>query len=51
MKKLENLFIGLILVFFIWYNPTPFQVLELKTFDWLMSTQEPVQDQMIVLLI
>ena len=50
MKKLENLFIGLILVFFIWYNPTPFQVLELKTFDWLMSTQEPVQDQMIVLV-
>ena len=50
MKKLENFFIGALLVFFIWYNPTPFQILELKTFDWLMSTQESVQDQMIVLV-
>ena len=32
------------------WNPYPLQVLELKTFDWLMSTKEPVWDQMIVLV-
>ena len=50
MKKLENFYIGLILLFFVWYNPLPFQILELKTFDWLMSTKENVQDEMILLV-
>ena len=40
--------IGL-LAFLIW-NPYPLQVLELKTFDWLMSTKPAVQDEMIVLV-
>ena len=40
--------IGL-LAFLIW-NPYPLQVLELKTFDWLMSTKPVVQDEMIVLV-
>jgi len=38
-----------LLAFLIW-NPYPLQVLELKTFDWLMSTKEPVQDDMILLV-
>ena len=38
-------FIGL----FIW-NPYPFKVLELQTFDWLMKTQPEVQNQNIVLV-
>ena len=38
-----------LLSFLIW-NPYPLQVLELKTFDWLMSTKEPVQDDMILLV-
>ena len=40
--------IGL-LAFLIW-NPYPLQVLELKTFDWLMSTKPAVQDEMILLV-
>ena len=40
---------GIALGLLIW-NPYPLQVLELKTFDWLMSTKEPVWDQMIVLV-
>ena len=40
--------IGL-LAFLIW-NPYPLQVLELKTFDWLMSTKPVVQDEMILLV-
>ena len=38
-----------LLAFLIW-NPYPLQVLELKTFDWLMSTKPVVQDEMIVLV-
>ena len=38
-----------LLAFLIW-NPYPLQVLELKTFDWLMSTKPIVQDEMIVLV-
>jgi len=38
-----------LLAFLIW-NPYPLQVLELKTFDYLMSTKEPVQDEMILLI-
>ena len=37
------------LSFLIW-NPYPLQVLELKVFDWLMSTKPVVQDEMIVLV-
>ena len=40
--------IGL-LAFLIW-NPYPLQILELKTFDWLMSTKPVVQDEMILLV-
>jgi adenylate cyclase len=38
-----------LLAFLIW-NPYPLQVLELKTFDWLMSTKPVVQDNMILLV-
>ena len=38
-----------LLAFLIW-NPYPLQVLELKTFDWLMSTKPAVQDEMIILV-
>ena len=38
-----------LLAFLIW-NPYPLQVLELKTFDWLMSTKPMVQDEMILLV-
>ena len=38
-----------LLAFLIW-NPYPLQVLELKTFDWLMSTKPVVQDEMILLV-
>ena len=50
MKKLENFYIGGLLLFLLWYNPMPLQILELKTFDWFMSMQEPVQDEMILLV-
>ena len=49
MKKLIDISIGILLLFLLVWNPSPFQILELKTFDWLMSTQEPLQDNMIVL--
>jgi len=38
------------LLAFLICNPYPLQVLELKTFDWLMSTKPVVQDEMIVLV-
>ncbi len=50
MKKLYNPLIGALLLAFLAWNPTPLQILELKTFDWLMSTEEPVWDQMILLV-
>ena len=50
MKKLYNPLIGALLLAFLVWNPTPLQILELKTFDWLMSTKEPVQDTMILLV-
>ena len=50
MKKLYNPLIGVALLAMLVWNPTPFQILELKTFDWLMSTKEPVQDTMILLV-
>ena len=50
MKKLYNPLIGAVLLAFLVWNPLPLQILELKTFDWLMSTKEPVQDTMILLV-
>ena len=50
MKKLYNPLIGVSLLAFLVWNPLPLQILELKTFDWLMSTSEPVQDNMILLV-
>ena len=50
MKYLTNLIIGLSLVGILVWNPSPLQILELKTFDWLMAGQEPVQDNMILLV-
>jgi len=50
MKKLYNPLIGLALLALLVWNPTPLKILELKTFDWLMSTQETVWDQMILLV-
>ena len=38
-----------LLALLVW-NPYPLQVLELKTFDWLMSTKPVVQDEMIILV-
>ena len=40
--------IGL-LALLVW-NPYPLQILELKTFDWLMSTKPIVQDEIIILV-
>ena len=50
MKYLINLLIGLSLLAILVWNPAPLQILELKTFDWLMSTKEPIQDNMILLV-
>ena len=50
MKKLIDITILILILYLLVWNPSPFQILELKTFDWLMSTQEPVQDNMIVLV-
>ena len=50
MKHLTNLLIGILLLAILAWNPTPLQILELKTFDWLMSQQESVQDNMILLV-
>ena len=40
MKKLIDISIGIVLLFLLAWNPYPFQILELKFFDGLMSTQE-----------
>ena len=50
MTKLINPLIGLSLLAILVWNPAPLQILELKTFDWLMSTKEPIQDNMILLV-
>ena len=39
------LFIGLLI-----WNPYPFQVLELKTFDWLIMNTEPVENDNVVII-
>jgi len=50
MTKLINPLIGILLLSILVWNPTPLQILELKTFDWLMASKEPVQDNMILLV-
>ena len=50
MKYLTNLIIGIVLLAFLAWNPTPLQILELKTFDWLMASKETVQDNMVLLV-
>ena len=50
MKKLIDISIGIVLLFLLAWNPYPFQILELKFFDGLMSTQEEIQNQTIVLV-
>jgi adenylate cyclase len=50
MNKLINPLIGILLLAILVWNPTPFKILELKTFDWLMASKEPVQDNMILLV-
>ena len=50
MKKLIDISIGKVLLFLLAWNPYPFQILELKFFDGLMSTQEEIQNQTIVLV-
>ena len=31
------------------WNPYPFKILELKTFDWLIMNSEPVQNENILI--
>ena len=50
MKKLIDITIGVALLFLLIWNPYPFKILELKFFDGLMSTQEEIQNQTIVLV-
>ena len=50
MKKLINLAIGIAFLALLAWNPYPFQVLELKSFDWIMSTQEKVQNENILIV-
>ena len=50
MKHLINITIGALLLGILVWNPTPLQILELKTFDWLMAQEEPVQDNMVLIV-
>jgi adenylate cyclase len=45
-----RIIMGIALLSFLVWNPYPLQVLELKTFDWLMSTKPVVQDELIILV-
>jgi len=49
-NKLINLFIGLSFLGVLIWNPYPLQILELKSFDWLMLTQSRVQNENILLV-
>ena len=49
-NKFLNLVIGIAFLALLAWNPYPFQVLELKSFDWIMSTQEKVQNENILLV-
>ena len=50
MKHLINITIGALLLGILAWNPTPLQILELKTFDWLMAQEEAVQDNMVLIV-
>ena len=49
-NKFLNLVIGIAFLALLAWNPYPFQVLELKSFDWIMSTQEKVHNDNILLV-
>ena len=50
INKLINSLVALGLVALLVWNPFPFQILELKTFDFLMSTQSKVQNDNILIV-
>ena len=50
MKKLINLAIGIAFIGLLIWNPYPLKVLELKSFDWFMSTQSKFQNTNILLV-
>ena len=50
MTKLINPFIGLSLLAFLVWNPSPLQILELKVFDYLITSGEPVQNENILIV-
>ena len=50
MKKLINLGIGIAFLALLVWNPAPLQILELKMFDWIMSTQSKIQNTNILLV-
>ena len=50
MKKLINLGIGIAFLALLVWNPAPLQILELKMFDWIMSTQPKIQNTNILLV-
>ena len=50
MVKLLNATAGVLLLTLFFWNPYPFKILELKSFDWLMMNQEPVQNENILLV-
>tara|TARA_B110000459_G_scaffold203742_1_gene261532 strand:+ start:223 stop:2010 length:1788 start_codon:yes stop_codon:yes gene_type:complete len=50
MTKLINPFIFILSLGLLIWNPSPFQILELKTFDYLMSTSPEVQNENILLV-
>jgi len=50
MKKLINPILAFASMALLIWNPYPLQVLELKTFDWIMSTQSIIQNDNILLV-
>ncbi len=50
MKKFINLAIGIAFLALLIWNPYPFKILELKSFDWFMSIQSKVQNTNILLV-
>ncbi len=50
MTKLINPFIFIISLGLLIWNPYPFKILELSTFDYLMSTSPEIQNENILLV-
>jgi adenylate cyclase len=50
MKKLINLAIGISFIGLLLWNPYPFKLLELKSFDWMLSTQGRFQNTNILIV-